>query len=101
MNPNLADAFDGRGWAYAQKGDYDRAIQDNQALRINPIDAHALRNRSLAYARKGDYLRAMVDRGSFLWLKFGILGISIRLCLLALSVVVAFVYISKRLRANS
>lgn len=37
---NLANAFRGRGSAYAHKGDYDRAFQDyDQALKLNPNDA--------------------------------------------------------------
>ena len=53
---------------------------------------------SQAYARKGDYVRAMADRGHLLWLRFGILGITIRLCLLILSIGIAIKLISKRLR---
>jgi len=68
---------------------------------LNASHANAFLNRSLAYARRGDYLRAMADRGHFLWLKFGILGITIRLCILAFAVALAFGFGFKRLRANS
>jgi tetratricopeptide (TPR) repeat protein len=90
LTPNDADAFDNRGWAYAHKGDYKRAIQDyDQAIRLNASLADALHNRSLAYAHEGDYLRAMADRAHFLWLKFGIVGSVIRLCILAFVVALA------------
>ena len=89
------------GWAYAQKGDYDRAIQDyDQALRIKPTYVLALNNRRLAYARKGDYLRAMIDNIHFMWLKFGFWGNVIRLSILALSLAVLFGSIFKRYRRD-
>jgi len=45
---------------------------------------------------KGDYLSAMADYGHFLWLKFGILGIAIRLCILILAIALGFAF--KRFR---
>ena len=43
---NDADAFDGRGLAYANKGDDDRAIRDyDQAIRLNAKQVNAFRNR--------------------------------------------------------
>jgi len=37
INPNYADAYFNRGYAYGEKKDYDRAIEDyTQAIRINP-----------------------------------------------------------------
>ena len=37
LNPHFAIAFDCRGIAYSQKGDYDRAIEDyNQTIRLIP-----------------------------------------------------------------
>lgn len=47
----LDRAFYHRGFAYLNKGDYDRAIQDyNQAIRLKPDDAEALNNRCWARA---------------------------------------------------
>jgi tetratricopeptide (TPR) repeat protein len=97
LNPSDADSYYGRGMAYSRKGDYERAIQDyDQAIRLNARLAVAFRNRSLAHAQKREYLRAIADSGHFLWLKFGILGITIRVCLLALAV--AFGFALKRFR---
>jgi tetratricopeptide (TPR) repeat protein len=93
LTPNDADAFYGRGLAYARRGYYDSAIQDyDQALRINSSYAAAFYNRSRAYMHKGDYLRAMADHGHFLWLKFGILGITIRVWLVVLAVALGFAF---------
>ncbi len=39
---NLAWAYNNRGNAYVEKGDYDREISNyNEAIRINPTDANA------------------------------------------------------------
>jgi tetratricopeptide (TPR) repeat protein len=36
-NPNFANAYDSRGYAYAGRGDYDQAIADcNEAIRLDP-----------------------------------------------------------------
>ena len=51
----LSAAFTNRGSGYANKGEYDRAIQDyDQALRLDPKNAYALYNRGVAKSRKGD-----------------------------------------------
>ena len=51
-----------RGIAYADDGEYGRAIRDfNQALRLNPNYARAYYNRGLAYRRIGEYERARSD----------------------------------------
>ena len=99
LTPNDADAFDSRGSAYAHKGDYERAMQDyDQAIRLNASLADAVHNRSLAYAHEGDYLHALADHAHFLWLKFGILGNAIRLCILALAVALLCDSLFKRFR---
>ena len=49
-----------RGIAYAEKGNYDRAIEDfNMAIELNPNYAYAYNNRGLAYRGKGDFDRAI------------------------------------------
>lgn len=51
-----------RGIAYADEGEYGRAIRDfNQALRLDPNDARAYYNRGLASRRIGEYERARSD----------------------------------------
>jgi tetratricopeptide (TPR) repeat protein len=61
---NLAIAFFNRAIAYANKQDYDRAIEDyGEAIRLNPNNAGAFNNRGFAYANKQDYDRAIEDYG--------------------------------------
>jgi ankyrin repeat protein/cytochrome c-type biogenesis protein CcmH/NrfG len=60
--PTNAAAYNKRGCAYADKGDYDRAISDfDKALELDPNYAFAYSNRGYAYADKGDYDRAISD----------------------------------------
>jgi tetratricopeptide (TPR) repeat protein len=60
--PRLADAYDNRGIAYANKRDYDRAIADfNETIRLDPKYAAAYSNRGNAYNDKGDHERAIPD----------------------------------------
>jgi tetratricopeptide (TPR) repeat protein len=55
-------AFIGRGDAYSNKGDHDRALADyNEAIRLDPKSALALSDRGVAYGNKGDYDRALAD----------------------------------------
>ncbi len=57
-----AVAYYNRGFAYQNKGEYDRAIADyDQALRLDPKYAHAYNNRGGAYQDKGEYDRAIAD----------------------------------------
>ena len=57
-----ATAYNDRGVAYADKGEYDRAIQDyDQAIRLNPNYAFAYYHRGNAYANKGESDRAIQD----------------------------------------
>ena len=86
---------------YARRGYYDSAIQDyDQAVRINSNYAAAFRARSEAYMHKGEYFRGMADHGHFLWLKFGILGIAIRLCIIVFLIALALRFNFKRLRKD-
>src|SRR5215469_15742736 len=58
----LAAAFADRGYAYRNKRDYDRAIQDlDQAIKLDPNNALAFTNRGEAYRNKRDYDRAIED----------------------------------------
>jgi tetratricopeptide (TPR) repeat protein len=63
INPNNeAFAYFNSGYAYGEKGDYDRAIADyTQAIRIDPNHAKAYNNRGAAYADKRDNDRAIAD----------------------------------------
>ncbi len=62
QNPNSAKAYSFRGFAYAKKRLYDKAITDyNKALEINPRDADAYYNWGLAWSGKSDYDHACSD----------------------------------------
>jgi tetratricopeptide (TPR) repeat protein len=55
-------AYDFRGIAYGNKGDYDRAIADlDQVIRLNPKNTYAYTDRGLAYGEKSNYDRAIAD----------------------------------------
>jgi tetratricopeptide (TPR) repeat protein len=87
LKPGDADALYGRGLAYRHLGEYDRALHDyDQALRIKPSLGDAFRDRSLVRVHKGNYLRAIADYGHWMWVKFGILGVTIRLCILSFAI---------------
>jgi tetratricopeptide (TPR) repeat protein len=61
-NPDSAAAYNGRGAAYASKGDFDRAIADYaQAIALDPKFAGAYYNRGRAYYDKRDFDRAIAD----------------------------------------
>lgn len=59
---HVATAFDNRGLAYANKDQFERAIQDfDQSIRLNPKSAYALTNRGMAYGNLGKPDRAIQD----------------------------------------
>ncbi len=59
---DFADAYCGRGAAYAGKGDFEKAIADcTEAIRLDPAFAEAYFNRGLAYAAKHDFNKAIPD----------------------------------------
>ena len=54
--------YSARGWAYAEQGQYQKAIADcNKAILINPQNSYAYNNRGLAYQRTGDLFRGKRD----------------------------------------
>jgi tetratricopeptide (TPR) repeat protein len=62
IDPGYAAAYVGRGAAYYENGDYNRAIADyTAALRIKPDYAAAYYNRGYVYYYNGDYNRAVAD----------------------------------------
>ena len=59
---NDAEAYNNRGNAYYEKGDYDRAIAEyTEAIRLDPNFAEAYNNRGSVYGVKGDLDRAISD----------------------------------------
>jgi tetratricopeptide (TPR) repeat protein len=57
-----AAAYGNRCWAYSDKGNPDRAIDDcNEAIRLDPKLANAYVNRGKAYSDKDDFDRAIAD----------------------------------------
>jgi len=59
---DLAAAFNNRGFAYAAKSQYDRAIHDfDRAIRLRPDFAEAFYNRGTVCAAKRQYDRAIRD----------------------------------------
>jgi tetratricopeptide (TPR) repeat protein len=54
LDPGLVSPYINRAWAYAETGEYDKAIIDcNTALRIEPESALAFNNRGVAFEGKG------------------------------------------------
>jgi len=70
IKPDEHLALFDRGVAYAEKGNYDRAIEDfNAALKIKPDFYLALKNRGIAYSNKDNYDRAIEDFNAVLRIK--------------------------------
>ena len=62
LNLNHTHAYNNRGIAYENTGDFDRAIEDfNTAIGLNPNYAIAYNNRGAAYHDKDDIDRAIED----------------------------------------
>ncbi len=70
QQPNMAEYYINRGYAYYFKADYGRAISDfTDAIRLNPNDAATYHYRGYVYANKGDYARAISDYNEVIRLK--------------------------------
>lgn len=62
QNPRDANAYNLRGTAYGQIGDYQKAMDDfNTALKVNPDFPQAYANRALVFVRIEKYNRALAD----------------------------------------
>ena len=62
MNPKSAEAFMGRGLAYANKQSYDLAIADyDKAIELKPKNVAAFANRGAAFENKGNTEHAVAD----------------------------------------
>ena len=62
LDPSVAPAFNGRGYAYLRMNQLDRAITDlSEALRLDPNYQNAYQNRSVARRLAGDVLGAAED----------------------------------------
>ncbi len=62
LDPQSAEVYYKRGFAYQNMGQGERAIEDfDRAIRINPEFAMAYSNRGYAYLNKRQYDRAVVD----------------------------------------
>ena len=62
LKPDLAVAYNNRGNAYNDTGDFDHAIDDlDKAIDLNPSDAIAYNNRGNAYSGKDDFDHAIED----------------------------------------
>ncbi len=59
---NQAPELFKRGYAYYQKGEFDKALNDySEAIRLDPTQARTYNNRGLAYQAKGDLDQAIAD----------------------------------------
>jgi tetratricopeptide (TPR) repeat protein len=55
-------AYNNRGAAFMNKGEYDEAIADlDKAIELSPEFAMAYSNRGAAYINKGEYDKAISD----------------------------------------
>ena len=62
LNPNYAAAYNNRGNAYRDNGNFDRAIADyTKAIELKPDFVEAYNHRDDAYYAKGDYDHAIVE----------------------------------------
>ena len=70
FKPDLDEAYNNRGNAYAKKGDFDNAISDyNTAIKLKPDNAKAYYNRGNTYYDKGEVDNAISDYNTAIKLK--------------------------------
>jgi len=70
LKPDYVEAYNNRGLAYFNLGQYQRAIKDyNKALRLKPDFTKAYYNRGSAYRHLGKHQRAIEDYDNALRLK--------------------------------
>jgi len=62
LNPDHAEAYNNRGWAYLKKYRYNHTINDcSKALHLNPSMATAYYTRGMAYKAQGSLDMAKKD----------------------------------------
>ena len=62
LNPDYAEAYCNRGFAYQNKGHLDKAIADfTEAIRLDPKDGNAYFCRGFAHRKKGEPAKALAD----------------------------------------
>ena len=62
LDPEYAAAYDARGSAHYNRGEFDKAIAEwSEAIKLDPKAAKLYDNRGLAYVQKGEHDRAIVD----------------------------------------
>jgi tetratricopeptide (TPR) repeat protein len=62
LDPENADAYQGRGIAYGLLGNYQQAIMDHdKAIELDPKDAYFYLVRGLLYSKVGNYQQAIMD----------------------------------------
>ena len=62
LNPELASAYNNRGFIYNEMGKYEQALADyTQALALAPEYAKLYSNRGVTYTRMGEYKEAVED----------------------------------------
>lgn len=70
LKPDFADAFNNRGNAYCEIGQYQLAIEDyNESIRLQPESVHGFNNRGLAYSKLEKYQQAIADYNEAIRLK--------------------------------
>jgi tetratricopeptide (TPR) repeat protein len=70
VNPDYAEAYGGRGWAYLNQGNYDKSFEDcDMAVKLEPDFVEALTCRGLSYSLREDYQRIFADCNKAIELK--------------------------------
>jgi tetratricopeptide (TPR) repeat protein len=62
LDRTFANAYNNRGLAYNDKGEYDKALEDlNTSIQLDPTSASAYSNRGISWFNKGAYDKAIQD----------------------------------------